>query len=151
MAYQKYHSISILLNQWYCFYDNKYKAGSVYKNVIKSFFSLIVISAISGCGNGGSTSADYTPKRVDTVVPAGNNMMSTGRGQEIFQQRCIACHGLSGNAQTDNAANLQMSRIDSFSMALTIKNGRNKMPAFKNAMPDSDISNVIVYVKSLRR
>ena len=78
-------------------------------------------------------------------------MISTGRGHDIFQQRCIACHGLAGNARNDNAANLQLSRIDSFSMALTIKNGRNNMPAFKNAMPDSDLSYVIVYVKSLRK
>ena len=40
MVYQKYHSISILLNQWYCFYDNKYKADlRVQKNFSIRFFA----------------------------------------------------------------------------------------------------------------
>jgi mono/diheme cytochrome c family protein len=93
---------------------------------------------------GNSDTSTYT----HNAEPA---LANTERGREIFQQRCLACHGPEGDARKDNAANLKISRIDSLYMTQVIKDGRQGMPMFKDAVADSDIGHLAVYVKSLRR
>jgi mono/diheme cytochrome c family protein len=97
----------------------------------------------SACNNRGSTVQNYSND-------GNGNVASTARGQELFQAKCAACHGIDGSARNNNAANLQINRIDSISIIHTIQNGKGTMPPFKDAMPDSDMAALAVYVKSLR-
>ena len=112
--------------------------------------SFIVMIGFAACTNRGSGVPTYTQ-----TTPTGNNqsggIAKTTGGKEIFEQRCVACHGEYGNLRHENAANLQMSRLDSIGIVQTIQNGRNLMPPFKDAVPDSDIAKLAVYVKSLRK
>ena len=102
---------------------------------------------LSSCNGGGSTTPVYTQTQVNGV----DTLANTSRGKKIFETRCVACHGIYGNARVENAANLQISRIDSPAIVLTIQNGRGNMPMFKDAMPDSDLAQLVSYVKSLRK
>jgi mono/diheme cytochrome c family protein len=117
---------------------------------------LITANLLLSCNGGGnSTVPAYTPSgKTDTSAYTGNTgpaMAKTGRGREIFETRCMACHGQNGNARKDNSANLQFSRLDSIGITQVIKNGRGAMPMFKDAIADSDIGHLAVYVKSLRK
>lgn len=110
----------------------------------------VVLFTASCSERGGSTTPVYTPTTQGGSEQSGG-LLKTDPGREIFEQRCTACHGEYGNLRHENAANLQLSRLDSIGIVQTIQNGRNIMPAFKDAIPDSDISKLEVYVKSLRR
>lgn len=113
-------------------------------------FSALVLFAASCSERGGSTTPVYTPTTQGGSEQSGG-LLKTEPGKEIFEQRCVACHGVYGNLRHENAANLQLSRLDSIGIVQTIQNGRNIMPAFKDAVPDSDIAKLEIYVKSLRR
>ncbi len=78
-------------------------------------------------------------------------LVNTMRGKDLFMNRCNDCHGPTGSAREMNAANLQVSVLDSIGMAQTIRNGRGIMPAFKDVLPDSDVAQVILYVRSMRQ
>jgi mono/diheme cytochrome c family protein len=116
---------------------------------------LAAASLLLSCNGGSSSVPVYTPSgKTDTSAYTGNTepaMAKTGRGMEIFEARCAPCHGQGGDARKDNSANLQFSRSDSIGITQTIKNGKGAMPMFKEAIADSDIGHLAVYVKSLRK
>jgi len=125
------------------------------KSGIIPFIVIITINLLLSCNGGNSSVPAYTPSgKTDTSSNTGNTepaMAKTDCGREVFETRCMACHGQSGNARKDNSANLQFSRLDSIGITQAIKNGKGVMPAFKNAIADSDIGHLAVYVKSLRK
>jgi mono/diheme cytochrome c family protein len=107
---------------------------------------IFAVLLLSGCSNS-------TPGNSSGSVPGPPSAAGsvTSRGEEIFQQRCIACHGPNGNYRNNNAADLQLSRLDSIGIVNTIKNGRSPMPMFDGVIPDSDMAQLVHYVESLRR
>jgi len=113
-----------------------------------------IASTLVSCGGGGSVPIYTTSSTPDTssyTAHTGSGLARTDQGREIFQAKCMDCHGQAGNMRNNNAANLQFSRLDSLSITQTIKNGRGAMPMFKDALADSDIGHLAIYVKSLRR
>jgi mono/diheme cytochrome c family protein len=123
----------------------------MYPNSKKYLVAIFIpMLSLSACTDRGSGVPVYTQTASTGDDQSGGVAKTTG-GKEIFEQRCVACHGEYGNLRHENAANLQMSRLDSIGIVQTIQNGRNIMPPFKDAIPDSDISKLAVYVKSLRK
>jgi len=117
---------------------------------------LLYSSVLYSCNNGGNSSVPaYTTTKNDTASSTSSNnttvLAPTEAGKELFQARCATCHGLDGNARNNNAANLQFTRLDSLSITETIKNGKGTMPPFRDAIADSDIAHLAIYVKSLRQ
>ena len=106
---------------------------------------LIVIFSLAACNVNNTPPASNVPGTPELAQPAGD------RGRVVFQEKCAACHGLNGDAQSNNAANLPHSILDSLSITETIKNGRGTMPMFKDAVADSDIGHLVIYVKGLRK
>jgi cytochrome c6 len=86
-------------------------------------------------------------------VPA----MAQNAGADIFKTRCVVCHGPDGSGNTPagkvfKAASLtdQMVRMKSDEELHTvIKNGKNKMPYFKDKLTDPQIDAVIGYLRKL--
>lgn len=111
----------------------------------KSFLFIAAILLVS-CNNNGPSTPVYTTAS-DTSVHV---LEKTARGKEIFEKRCIACHGVYGNAIREGAANLQLSLLDSIGIIHVVENGRGLMPTFKGAIPDTDLGHLEVYVKALR-
>ena len=120
------------------------------KNEMLVTCTAVAISLCSCSNSHSGGSGSYSPQNTDSMKPA---LMTSdlSRGQEIFQQRCQACHGISGNYRNNNAANLQWNKTDSITIINTIKNGKGAMPMFGTVIPDSDLAQVEMYVKSLRR
>lgn len=75
---------------------------------------------------------------------------NTERGREVFQAHCVTCHGLNGNYRNNNAADLHLSRADSLTIVTTVINGKGAMPMFAHVIPDSDLAQLELYVKTLR-
>ncbi|MBS1585952.1 MAG: c-type cytochrome [Bacteroidetes bacterium] len=118
-----------------------------------------LLSLLTACnensagGNTQQTSSNVTSDTLHAV----STLPRSDKGKEIFQARCNTCHGINGNSQYQGnsrytkAADLQMSRLDSISIVNTIKNGRQGMPSFGGAIPDTDLSQLVIYVKSLQK
>jgi cytochrome c6 len=82
---------------------------------------------------------------------------NAGKGQEIFQQQCVGCHGPDGHAQTDmgkkvGAADLASGAVQQQSdsqLGKVIKNGSKKMPSFNDKLSDDEVHALIVYIRQL--
>lgn len=76
----------------------------------------------------------------------------TNKGGQIYATHCASCHGASGISVMPNAPNFahgeSMMQPDPV-IAASIRNGINAMPAFQGILSDSDIMNVVVYLRSL--
>jgi cbb3-type cytochrome c oxidase subunit III len=82
---------------------------------------------------------------------------NAGKGQEIFQEQCVGCHGPDGHAQTDmgrkvGAADLTsgaVQRQNDSQLEKVIKNGKKKMPSFDDKLSEDEIHALIVYIRQL--
>jgi mono/diheme cytochrome c family protein len=101
---------------------------------------------LASCGGSRHSEQLYT-----TIDTGKSYNADLSQGMAIFRSRCETCHGIEGNALTTNAANLQVSVLDSLSIAQTVRNGRGRMPGFFSALPDSAIGHLCQYVFSLRK
>lgn len=118
---------------------------------IISFFCATLFLCFLSCNDSGTgADAARTGVHADTTYME-HTEGSLLRGQQIFRQRCERCHGLNGNYRNNNAADLQLSRLDSIGIVTTIINGRGAMPLFDHAIPDSDLGQLEQYVQSLRK
>jgi cytochrome c6 len=79
------------------------------------------------------------------------------KGQAIFQEQCIGCHGADGKAQTDMGKKLQAADLTSGAvqeqsdskLERTIKSGKAKMPSFDGKLSDDDIGSVVAYIRQI--
>jgi mono/diheme cytochrome c family protein len=120
-------------------------------NPIASIAVLAIFLIMTGCTERGTNTPIYTQESTaDSSKTGGTGLVNTTRGKELFQQKCAACHGANGDARNNKAADLSMTRLDSLGIATTVLNGRGTMPPFRGAIADSDLSGIIVYVRTLR-
>lgn len=90
------------------------------------------------------------------AVPA-----STERGKAIYQTRCLECHGVEGRGDGEKAPFLSPRPGSLVSAAISaksdrdllriIQNGkpRTAMPAWKDILTETEIEEVLLYVRSL--
>jgi mono/diheme cytochrome c family protein len=82
-------------------------------------------------------------------------------GATVFENNCAPCHGLDGKARTPagkklGAKDLSGSTLADADIAKQIrdgskdKNGKEKMPPFKEKLGAAEISAVVEYVKTFR-
>ena len=86
-----------------------------------------------------------------------NNNAVADDVKELYKTKCNACHGADGRG--DTAAGKKFSAHDFHSadaQKLTdqelmdrIKNGKNKMPAYKSKLTDEQIKDLVKYVREL--
>ena len=72
------------------------------------------------------------------------NTVAIDKGRSIYQDNCETCHGVNGVGERPDDPNAQLLE--------TIRDGspRNeRMQAWKDELSDTDINNVIAYMKSL--
>jgi len=128
--------------RWYIFGDERF----MYRLMVLTSLSFLILSCNAGT---------HQPFESDKLKgnPASDSGLNSNlsSGEEIFRQRCATCHGISGNYRYRNAADLQLSRLDSIGIVNTIKNGKGVMPMFYGAIHDSDLASLELYVKSLRK
>ena len=98
-------------------------------------------------------------ERVRAQAPAqADEALITG-GRQLFFAKCAACHGPDGKAQVGAMANAaDLTRPQDFvrgnsdnDLSNTIQNGiGNSMPPFKPELADSDITEIIAFIRRLQ-
>jgi cytochrome c6 len=81
----------------------------------------------------------------------------TNAGETIFKSKCVLCHGADGTGNTPlgkqlQAANLRSKDVQSKNNAelhKLIHDGQTNMPAFAEQLTDTQIDQVIKYVRTL--
>lgn len=79
-----------------------------------------------------------------------NETSNENKGQLIFEQNCVTCHGLNGNLQVSGASDLTKSDLDKEQLIKVIKEGRNSMNPYKDLLTEPQIDAVANYVHELR-
>ena len=78
--------------------------------------------------------------------------------ENTYKEKCLACHGASGLGNTPIGKALAVPpftgasviRKSDSELALTIKNGAGKMPAFQGRIQDQEVAGLIRYVHQLQ-
>lgn len=84
----------------------------------------------------------------------------TSKGRKVYELKCLTCHGKAGKGDGPTSQGLDkkprnftepdfLKTHTDADIKKTILEGKPPMPAFKGALKDKDIDNVIPYVKSL--
>ena len=88
------------------------------------------------------------------VAPA----FAQGPGADTYKAKCAMCHGADGLAATPMAKTMKVvsfkdptmvSASDAQLIAATT-NGKNKMPAYTGKLTDTQIKDVVAYIKTLK-
>jgi len=86
--------------------------------------------------------------QISTLEAEENNV---SKGHEVFMQKCMGCHGESGNGQLPGQPNFN--KGDAFfksdsALIDVIREGRGVMPSFDGLLSEEDIRNVVAYIKA---
>lgn len=104
----------------------------------------LLVAAIAACGGDDPPTCEETGV---SDVPATGNQSS---GDVVFNQTCVACHGMDGNTpQVTGATNMSVGVPGKTreQLALTIRCGKGNMAAIKTLTPQ-DIADVVTYVQA---
>jgi cytochrome c6 len=76
------------------------------------------------------------------------------KGRQVYSTYCAGCHGLNGVPVMPGAPNFanqeRLLQPDNL-LLISIKSGKNAMPAFQGALTDNDIHDVIAFLRTLAR
>lgn len=116
--------------------------------IMKNISIVLCVFSLSACTSGTNDAARSAQENNTPNIERVIDLPRTG--QEIFDEKCMMCHGLGGNRRYLNAEDLRYSRIDSLSIVQTIINGKGDMPAFLHQFTDSEMISLVDYVKHFR-
>lgn len=78
---------------------------------------------------------------------------NVARGQQLYNMHCAACHGPRGEGVMPEAPKFRMGeRLDQPDMVLmqSVRTGKKAMPPFFGVLQDTQILDVLAYVRTLR-
>ena len=81
------------------------------------------------------------------------------KGQDTFKAKCAMCHGADGSGSTPMGKSMGLKdmgspAIQSMSdadLTAAITNGKGKMPAYKGKLTDAQISDLVSYIRTLKK
>ncbi|MFY7938399.1 MAG: c-type cytochrome [Flavobacterium sp.] len=83
--------------------------------------------------------------------PLENVQKQTLTGKEIFEERCVVCHGSNGKLGFNGAKDLTISKLTLNTIIEQVTNGKNAMAGYKNILSDTEIGLVSEYALSLQK
>ncbi len=88
------------------------------------------------------------------LVASPSAAADVAKGGQLYSRHCAGCHGASGVPMMPGAPNLTrpeaMMRPDG-SVAAVIRTGRMSMPGFRGILSDSEVYDVIAFLRTLIR
>lgn len=85
------------------------------------------------------------------MLPATAQSSDVGKGQTVYKQRCVICHGSNGKGSMAGTPNFRLREglIQSDQSLLNrIKSGKNACPAYQGILIDQRIYDVIAYIRT---
>ncbi|MFZ6011094.1 MAG: c-type cytochrome [Bacteroidota bacterium] len=77
--------------------------------------------------------------------------LQAANGEHLYKQNCMRCHGADGTKGLLGAKNLQKSVLADSAIAQRIKTGKGFMPAFKKKFSTQELTDIVGYIKNLRK
>ena len=92
-----------------------------------------------------------------TLALTGFATADDAAGKNIFSSKCAICHGPSGDGKTSIGKTLNIpdfhsaaaQKMTDAEVKAIVADGKNKMPAFKGKLTDTQIDQVVDYVRHL--
>ena len=80
-------------------------------------------------------------------------------GGADFKAKCAACHGATGAGDTTMGKNLKLKDLGSAEvqkqsdaeLTTIINSGKNKMPSYKGKLTDAQISDLVKFIRTLKK
>jgi uncharacterized membrane protein SirB2 len=119
-----------------------------FKKSNKALALLSLISLIAAYGL--AEMSKKQPYPIAKVEPV-EELSQSNKGQLIYQQNCIRCHGDDGKMGILGAKDLTTSAMNHEGIIGIISNGKSAMPAYSKSLSAEDIELVAVYVEQLRQ
>jgi mono/diheme cytochrome c family protein len=125
---------------------------------------ILFIFFMSSCSRVNQQSRDYSDsKRMrHGVIPLAEvsrekiDQASIDRGEKIYMQNCIQCHGKSGEGDGSSAprgtANLRklVTEVRNFKFFMSVSQWQGDMPGWKNELNSAESDDLVAYIKTLR-
>lgn len=81
------------------------------------------------------------------------------RSAALYKQKCAACHGADGKADTPAGKSTkvrsfndpEVAKLGDEELAGVIEKGKNKMPAYGKSMKPDEIKAMVTYIRSLAK
>ena len=71
-----------------------------------------------------------------------------------YKAKCAMCHGADGMGKPPMGSNLTTADVQKMSdadLTAAITNGKGKMPAYKGKLTDAQISDLVKYIRTLKK
>lgn len=133
---------------------------------MKTIIIIALILLAYSCSRVNQESRDhYNAKKIrHGIVPLSQNVVqklskeSVKRGEAIYRQHCLACHGKNGEgngplaSRNPGPANLRKlaREVRNFNFFMSISQWQGDMPGWKQPFTSSERDDLVAYIKSLR-
>lgn len=98
--------------------------------------------------------ASYGLAEMHKKRPAGNKeeIAAATTGEEIYKaNNCAVCHGQDGKLMLNGSKDLTASTLSRAETEHQIMNGKNAMPAYKNALNQEQLKLLVDYIETFRK
>lgn len=111
---------------------------------ITSLFLLSLLILATSCSGSKTEKVEETEEQAEKEF-------SFSDAKSLYTMKCASCHGADGKLGMSGAKDLSTSKITDQQIMCMIQSGQNAMPAFKDMIPDYQLEQLVVVVKSLRK
>jgi len=92
-----------------------------------------------------------------SILSFATNLRAEDKPPATFRQKCAACHGSDGKAETAAAKNLgvksfadpAVTKMSEADLSAAIDKGKGKMPAYGKSMSADEIKAMVMYIRTL--
>jgi mono/diheme cytochrome c family protein len=85
------------------------------------------------------------------VASIASPLLAQGSGATIYKAKCQMCHLADGSGNKGMKVPAFTAGASDASLIAATKNGKGKMPAYAGKLTDADISDVVAYIKTLKK
>jgi mono/diheme cytochrome c family protein len=81
-------------------------------------------------------------------------VLAQDKAADVYKAKCAGCHGADGSKSIMGAKPLNGADVQGMSDADlngAITNGKGKMPAYKGKLTDAQISDLVSYIRTLKK
>jgi cytochrome c6 len=82
-------------------------------------------------------------------------VMAQAKGQDTYKAKCAMCHGADGSGNkamgTMPLGGAEVQGMSDAQLNAAITNGKGKMPAYKGKLTDAQISDLVSYIRTLKK